>query len=121
MLHEMEWQVKIEGQSKQRILVTFDPQGELIIFKGQYSIKNNWVDFSTDTYPMDITLEGIQAKIIKVYNQMNDRLKVYDDLNKSFALIKNVEIRNGELAGTIVVTDNSIYGSPVEDRGRDNV
>jgi len=120
MLHEMEWQVKIEGQSKQRILVTFDPQGETIIFRGQYSIKNNWIDFSSDTYPMDITLEGIQAKLVKVYNQMNDRLKVYDDLNKSFALIKNVEMRSGEFVSTTDV-DNSVHGSPVEDRGRDNV
>jgi hypothetical protein len=92
MLEAMEWQVKIEGQTKQRILVTFDPQGELIIFRGQYSIKNNWVDFSTETYPMDASLETIQAKLVSVYKKMVDRLKVYEDLDKSFALIKNVEI-----------------------------
>lgn len=93
----MEWHVKIEGQPKKRILVSFEPQGELIIFKGQYSIKNAWIDFSTETYPMDITIETIQLKLIKVYEKMDERLKVYEDLDKSFGLIKNVEIQSNQV------------------------
>lgn len=90
----MEWQVKIEGQPKQRILVTFDPQGETIIFKGQYSIKNNWVDFSRETYPMDATMIVIETKLVSVYKKMVERVKVYEDLDKRFTLIKNVEIKD---------------------------
>jgi hypothetical protein len=89
----MEWQIKIEGQTKQRILVNFDPQGELIIFKGQYSIKNRWVDFSSETHSMSIDLETIQELLLKVYEVMNERLKVYDDLAKSFEVIKMIEVQ----------------------------
>ena len=114
----MEWQIRIEGQNKKRILVTFDPQGEMILFSGQYSIKNKWIDFSCESHPMEIDLETIQSMLIKVYETMNKRLAVYEDLNKSFGLIKNVEMRNdneivqnGELVPT-TISDNSIYGSP---------
>jgi hypothetical protein len=88
----MEWQVKIEGETKKRILVCFEPQTELIIFKGQYSIKNKWIDFSTEAHPMEIDLETIQDFLIKVYDTMDKRLKIYDDLNKSFEIIKSVEM-----------------------------
>ena len=107
----MEWQIRIEGQQKKRILVTFDPQGEMIVFQGQYSIKNHWVDFSTETHPMEIDLETIQSLIGKVYDTMNKRLEVYEDLDKSFGIIKEIKIEGEELVPTIV-TDNSVYGSP---------
>lgn len=112
MLQEMEWQVKIEGQNKKRILVSFDPQGELIIFRGQFSIKNKWVDFSTETYAMDITLESIQSMIAKVSDLMNKRLKVYEDLNKSFSIIREVEVQDGSVEITdgktlVVAADGS--------------
>ena len=48
---------------------------------------------------------------------MNKRLEVYADLNKSFGIIKNVEMRNGDLLlnSELVtsISDNSIYGSPI--------
>ena len=110
----MEWQVKIEGHPKQRILVSFDPQGEMIIFHGKYSIKNHWVDFSEETHPMEIDLETIQSLIGKVYDTMNKRLEVYEDLDKSFGIIKEIKIEGEELVpNTITVSDNSVYGSPV--------
>jgi FMN phosphatase YigB (HAD superfamily) len=90
----MEWQVKIEGKPKERILVSFEPRYERIIFSGQYSIKNKWIDFSAESHPMDIDLETIQSFLIKVYDEMSKRLKVYDDLNKSFEIIKSVEMVN---------------------------
>ena len=111
----MQWQIRIDGQSKKRILVVFDPQGEMIIFHGQYSIKNHWIDFSTETHVMEIDLETIQSLIGKVYDTMNKRLEVYEDLNKSFRLIKEVKIQGeGEdLVSSTTVSDNSVYGSPV--------
>lgn len=100
----MEWQVKIEGNPKQRILVNFDPQEEQIIFKGQYrtSVKdwtinggshNEWVDFSTEIYSMNIDLETIQELLLKVYNVMNERIVIHEDLTKSFGIIKTIEIQ----------------------------
>lgn len=108
----MEWQVRIEGKPKQRVLVSFDPQGEMIIFNGQYSIRNHWVDFSTETHPMEIDLETIQSLIGKVYDTMNKRLEVYEDLDKSFGIIKEIKIEGEELVPNTTVSDNSVYGSP---------
>ena len=88
----MKWQVKIEGKPKQRILVEFDPQGELIIFRGQYSVKNAWVDFSNETHSMDVTLEDIQLLLGRVYDEMEKRLRVWEDLDKSFGLIQNIAL-----------------------------
>ena len=118
----MRWQIKIEGQPKKRILVTFYPQGEIILFQGQYNTKNHWIDFSSESHPMEIDLETIQSLLIKVYDTMNKRLMVYEDLNKSFGIIKNVEMQSGELLinGELLI-DNSIYGSPVENIEKDNV
>jgi hypothetical protein len=90
----MEWQIRIEGQPKQRILVVFDPEKEQINFNGQYSIKNKWVNFSNEVYGMDIDLETIQLMIGNVYDKMKKRLDVYEDLNKSFNVIKMVEIQD---------------------------
>jgi hypothetical protein len=117
----MEWQIKIEGQSKQRILINFDPQGELILFTGQYSIKNKWIDFSTETHSMSIDLETIQELLLKVYEKMNKRLEVYEDLAKSFSVIKTIEIQKVESVPTAKIIDNSIFGSPIENRDRNNV
>jgi hypothetical protein len=89
----MEWQVRIEGKLKQRIMVKFDPLKEIIIFTGQYSIKNKWIDFSEEDFSMNITLEVIQELLFKVYEKMNERIKVHEDLNKSFNLIKLIEIK----------------------------
>lgn len=101
----MEWIVKIEGEPKKRILVSFDPQGELIIFRGQYKVSTSdyvvgnphniyWVDFSTETYQMGIDLERIQEMLLKVYEKMNERIAVHEDLTKSFGVIKTIEVVN---------------------------
>lgn len=89
----MQWIVKIENKSNQRIMVKFDPMKELLYFIGQYKIKINWIDFSQEEYSMNITLEVIQDILFKVYEKMNERLKVHEDLNKSFEIIKVIEIK----------------------------
>ena len=99
----MEWQIKIENQPKKRILVNFDPQGEKLHFRGQYKTghkdyvydmkKNYWVDFSQESIEMKTTLEEIQKVIIRVYDKMNERLLVHEDLTKSFDIIGQVELK----------------------------
>ena len=99
----MEWKIIIEGEAKKRILVNYDPLKETITFKGQYKsggkdyvydMKTNyWVDFSTETLPMNVTLEDIQKVIVRVYDKMNERLTVHEDLTKSFGIIQQVELK----------------------------
>jgi hypothetical protein len=117
MLQQMEWQVRIEGHNKERILITFEPRREMIFFRGQYSIKNNWITFSVDAHPMEIDLETIQSMISKVYDKMNERLKVYLDLDKSFNIIKEITIEGEELPSSAVgtISDNSVFGTPITD------
>lgn len=92
----MQWIVKIENKSNQRIMIKFDPMKELLYFIGQYKIKINWIDFSEEEYSMNITLEIIQDLLFKVYKKMNERLKVHEDINKSFEVIKIIEIKEEE-------------------------
>jgi hypothetical protein len=88
----MYWIVKIENKPNQRIMVKFDPMKELLYFIGQYKIRVLWIDFSQEEYSMNITLEVIQDLLFNVYEKMNERLKVHEDLNKSFNAIKEIEI-----------------------------
>ena len=101
----MEWIIKLEGKKNQRILIRFEPQLEQVFFYGQYKpnmkdlvhIDRNkstpWVDFSSDSYSMNITLELINEMIVKVYDKMKERLEIYQDLSKSFIAIDTVEIQ----------------------------
>ena len=90
----MEWKVEIEGKTNQRILVKFDPKNELIIFIGQYKPHNKeWVDFSEESYSMDITLETIQELLFKVYQKMKERLDAYLNIAEGFKVIKLIEIK----------------------------
>jgi len=99
----MEWIIKIFNKPKQRILVKFIPQKEQIIFTGQVRLSNNnfvrfdsktnlWVDFSEEIHPMRIDLETIQELLYKVYEKMNERIKIHEDLSKSFIVINTIEI-----------------------------
>lgn len=88
----MKWVVNIEGNKKMRILVTFEPQNELIVFHGQYkSIGLEWFDFSVLTHPMIIDLDSMKEMLEKVYNEMKNRIEAYDDLSNSFTILKNIE------------------------------
>jgi hypothetical protein len=104
----MEWIIKIEGKKERRILITFDPFRESIIFTGQFKpsakdmvnadIKNGfiWVDISEDTYSMNIDLDKIQEMITNVYHQMEKRLAVQEDLAEVFTVFKAIKIKEVE-------------------------
>jgi hypothetical protein len=101
----MEWIIKLEAKKNQRILIKFDPQAELIYFYGQYkpSMKDivnfdqrkatPWVDFSMESYSMNITLELINEMMVKVYKKMNERLEIYQDLSQSFIAIDTIALQ----------------------------
>jgi hypothetical protein len=104
----MEWIIHIEGKKDQRILITFEPTRESIRFVGQYKplakdirIKDFkagfiWVDFSEEMHSMEIDLETLKEYISKVYDKMEERLKIYEDLSKTFAVFKSIEIAETE-------------------------
>lgn len=88
----MEWIVKITEQPNQRILVKFDPKKEEIIFIGQYKPHNKqWVDFSEESYSMEIELEMIQKLLLKTYEKMKERLAAYENISEGFSVIKEIE------------------------------
>lgn len=88
----MRWIVNIENKPNQRILVLFNALDEKLEFYGQYKIKNQWVDFSIDNSSIFTTLEIIQEKLLLIVDKMDLRVKKYEDLQKSFAFIKTIEI-----------------------------
>ena len=88
----MYWIVKIENKPNQRIMIKFDPIKEMLYFIGQYRIRVMWIDFSQEEYSMNITLEVIQELLFKVCEKMNERVRVHDDLNKSFNAIGVIEM-----------------------------
>ena len=89
----MEWKVAIEDKPNQRILVRFDPLAETIHFYGQYKWHNReWVNFSEESYPMDIDLDVLQEMMGKVYNKMKERITAYDNIAGGFTVIKEIKI-----------------------------
>jgi hypothetical protein len=101
----MEWIIHIEGKTDRRIMICFEPLKESIRFIGQFKplakdtiirdLKAGfiWVDISEDVHSMDIDLETLKEYISKVYDKMEERLKVQDDLSKTFTVLKKIEIK----------------------------
>lgn len=103
----MEWLVKITEKKDQRILVKFDPKNEEIKFIGQFrpstkdlalldSTTERWVDFSEESYSMELDLETIQNLLYKTAKKMSERLVAYENIAKGFEIIKLIEIPEEE-------------------------
>lgn len=105
----MEWIIKIEDKKDRRILVVFDAMHESIKFIGQFKaqskdmvnsdIKNGfiWADISEDQHQMKITLDELTECVRKVYDKMDERLAVQEDLAKVFTVLKSVKITKEEV------------------------
>lgn len=109
----MEWIIKIENEPKQRILVKFDPQNELLIFIGQLKPYNkSWVDFiefkksfwmgnryvvnGTTSNLSLISLEIIQETLLAIHEVMEKRVSAYQEIVEAFEHIKVIEFTNNE-------------------------
>lgn len=93
----MDWKVSIEGKPNQRIVVVFDPMGELLRFIGQYKPHNkDWINFSEEQHSMIIDAEQIQSTIVTVYETMQKRLDAYKEIADGFTLIKTVDFTETE-------------------------
>jgi hypothetical protein len=51
-----------------------------------------WHNFSEEQCPMDTNLETITELIFKVYEKMEKRISVYEDLSKTFNAFGEIEI-----------------------------
>lgn len=89
----MEWIIKIEKKPTLRIKVKFDPKSELIYFIGQHKTNLNWTDFSEESTPMKTDFVKIQEILFKVYEKLNERFIVYEDLSKTFHEFNVIEIK----------------------------
>ena len=90
----MEWIIKIEDDNKQRIRIEFNPMLELIIFFGEIKIKGNqWTIFSQIDNKMEISLEEIITNIERIIIKMRERLKVYQNLDEGFNVLKIVDFK----------------------------
>jgi hypothetical protein len=93
----MEWTVKIEKETKQRILVKFDPLNGRVVAYGQYSTHGEWVNFSSAECPIaNIGLEELQKLLTEVLDDLRIKIEKFDDLNKSFKLIGSISIEEPE-------------------------
>ena len=101
----MEWIIKIDNKKDRRIMVYFEPLQESIRFVGQFKprasdmvnsdIKNGfiWVDISEDKHSMNIDFKTLNEYIERVYDKMEERLKVQEDLSKTFTVFKAIKIK----------------------------
>ena len=89
----MEWIVKIEDETNQRIKVEFLVELEKLRFGGEYKPKNNnnqWETFSQVDVENKTTLEEIQTAMSVVVEAMKKRILVYEDIAKVFTVLKEV-------------------------------
>ena len=86
-------------------MIIFDAMLETIKVVGQFKpsakdivnddIKSGfiWYDISKAEHTMDIDLDTLKDYISKVYDEMEKRLKVQEDLSKTFGVFKSIEIK----------------------------
>jgi hypothetical protein len=88
----MKWTVKIEGKQDQKIVVTFDPKNETLLFTGMYKYNLEWLVFSEVSTPMEIDLERIRHTLFLAYEKMKNRIDTYANISEGFEHIKLIEI-----------------------------
>ena len=94
----MEWIVKIEDETNQRIKVEFLVELEKLRFKGEYRPKNNnnkWEIFSQVDIDFKTTLEEIQTTMSVDVKAMKERVLVYEDIAEGFTVLKEVAFEEG--------------------------
>jgi len=87
----MEWIVKIEGETNQRIRIDFKPLINKLRFCGQYKPKNKeWVTFTIIITETNLTLENVQVIMFDLIKVLKERVSDYENLNKGFSVLKLV-------------------------------
>ena len=93
----MKWIVKIDGKPDLRIVVKFSPVDEKIYFIGEYhkAQTNQWTEFSVKyTLKLEIDLETIKLLLYNTYEELDKRVKIYEDLKEGFKYITEIGIKD---------------------------
>lgn len=88
----MEWIVKITNKPNQRIKIKLKPTSDIIEIYGEYKHKNIWHVFQYIEYNVKLSIDEFQDIIFEVYEKMNERIEILNDLTKTFELIKEIDI-----------------------------
>lgn len=92
----MKWIVTIENKSNLRIIVRYLALENKVIFVGEYGIKKDlqttYHSFVCIEKNTDIILDEILDTLFKVYTELSDKVKLYDEFSKEFEVIKTIEI-----------------------------
>ena len=92
----MDWIIKIEGKSNQRIRVNFDPISVILNIFGEYKPHNKeWIVFNKVDCNT-IIAEEILKTIENVYVKMNENLEVYDKIVEILKPMKENGIKFNE-------------------------
>jgi hypothetical protein len=106
----MRWIIKIENKPELRIVVSFNPILEILIFTGQYKYKSEWHDFSVEKFPIfpievvnssdgilsykptEIELAKIKELLFDTYEKLNNRVEAHKNIDESFKFITLIEV-----------------------------
>ena len=107
----MKWIVKIENKPELRIVVTFNPMLEILLFTGQYKYKSEWHDFSVEKFPIfpievvnssegnlsykptQIELNRIKELLYDTYEKLNNRVEAHKNIEEGFKFITLIEVK----------------------------
>lgn len=100
----MRWRVNIEKQDgkpieNRRIIVTFDPMNEQLVFTCQFKPHNrDWVDFCIEKYECNtqLSIENIRKYLNSGYSIMHRRLNMLNSITDEFSVIKEIVVLEEE-------------------------
>ena len=89
------WTVNIEDKPDYRIVVSIDLLKELLFFSGQWKRpkSNEWLEFYIEEYSTDLDLEKIKELLLKTYEELNKRVKTYENIAEGFKYIQLIEVK----------------------------
>lgn len=91
----MRWIINLDdSKGRQRIKVLFEPTEEKLYFIGEYKYKgNSWLKFSEVQTKMEINLDELKEAMKLTVENMRERIVVHENLDKTFDMIQNIEIK----------------------------
>lgn len=104
----MAYVIKVENDKSLRVLVKYEPMEEKLYFFGQIKNKRNvWVisnkfDLDVKTIDSDITTERFDELVLNLFNDLKEKQKIMESLDKIFSNFKTFEV--------IDVDNDNVYG-----------
>ncbi len=80
----MNWIVKVEKDSKQRITVFYLPLEDKLLYQGECKVNTEWYVVYNEKYDVNTDENIISMNIVDVFEKMQDKIKIFTELNKLF-------------------------------------